>query len=300
MGAADIVPGVSGGTVALILGVYQRLVTAISHVDGHFFGFVHRRQWRAAAEHLDLRFLMTLGFGIGMGIVGLASLMHTLLTEHREVTFAAFFGLIFASGILVGRMCRPRDQNQAGVCVVGGLLAAAFAFWLVSQAGIQNQPGLLYTFLCGSIGICAMILPGVSGSYLLLLLDKYEEITGIIKGLKDLETTSDEFLTLAVFACGCLVGLLVFSKVLRWLLAAHHAVTMAVLCGFMIGSLYKVWPFQTGDVGADASLKEQAMAMKPSLPPIVNSHVLACAVIGVVCFAGVLAVDAVARKSRND
>jgi putative membrane protein len=302
MGAADIVPGVSGGTVALILGIYQRLVTAISRVDIELLRLLKAGQWRGAAEHLDFRFLVSLGLGIGIGALSLASTMHLLLTEHRELTFAAFFGLILASGVLVGRLCRPKDAGQAILCLVLGMAGAYAAYWLVSQHEVHNQPGLAYTFFCGAVGICAMILPGISGSYLLLLLDKYEEIIAIIRRLTHLEASTDDLLTLAVFASGCAIGLLVFSKFLKWLLVAFGPQTMAVLCGFMIGSLWKVWPFQVAPELSDSiplTLKEQALKAQPFMPKRFDAHVAACLAIAVACFAGVLIADAVARRARS-
>ncbi|TWT37330.1 hypothetical protein KOR34_22780 [Posidoniimonas corsicana] len=296
MGAADIVPGVSGGTVALILGIYARLVTAVSRVDRTLLGLLAKRQWSAAADHLDLRFLIALACGIGAGAVGLAGVMHTLLEEHTELTYAAFFGLILASGLLVGRMCRPAGSQQAALCVGLGVAGAAFAFFLVSLAAVTGPPGLGYTFLSGVIGICAMILPGISGSYLLLLLGKYHEITGIIKNLAHLEVSGADVATLATFAVGCLIGLLMFSKLLKWLLVRYYSPTMAVLCGFMIGSLYKVWPFQRGDAPPEASFKERALTMEPIWPQEFGGHEQACVAIAVACLAGVLVVDALARR----
>lgn len=298
MGAADIVPGVSGGTVALVLGVYERLVTAISRIDAKLLALVWRGKFSAAAKQIDLGFLLPLSLGIGAGVVGLAGVMHTLLEQHREATFAAFFGLILASGVLVGRMCRPKGTPQTIGCLLLAVAGAWGAYWLVSQAGIQNRPGHGYTFFCGCVGICAMILPGVSGSYLLLLLDKYEQITGIIKRLPRMEVTTGELTTLVVFAGGCVVGLIAFSRVLRWLLKTLHAETMALLCGFMIGSLYKVWPFQAGPVEQGASMKEQALHQSPMMPTALSSHVAFCAAIAVGCFFGVLVVDALARRAR--
>lgn len=296
MGAADIVPGVSGGTVALILGIYTRLVTAISHVDGRLLQLVRHGQWGKITQHLDLRFLVALATGIAVGIVALAGVMHTLMEEHREPTYAAFFGMILASGVLVGRMCRPRGSQQKAACLAIAVVAAAGAWWVVSQVGLQNRPGNhAYTFVCGAVGICAMILPGVSGSYLLLILDKYEEITGIIKALPKMQVNSADLLTVCVFASGCIIGLLLFSKLLRWLLTTYQAETMAALCGFMIGSLWKVWPFQQGDTPPDASLKEQAVLLSPGWPDPTQPAVL-CLVVGVVSFVAVLAIDQLAAR----
>lgn len=241
MGGADIIPGVSGGTVALILGIYNRLVTAISHVDATLIRHVRNRQWSEAAGHIDLRFLMALGFGIATGIVALGSVMHWLLSDYTQFTLAAFFGLIAASSLLVARMIQKWTPGLIFLILAG----AAVAFWIVQQPALTQPPDALwYVFLCGVVGICAMILPGISGAFILLILGKYHDITGIIKDTLHLQITLDNILTVVVFAAGCLIGLISFSKILRWLLAKHEPQTMAVLCGFMLGSLWKIWPFQ--------------------------------------------------------
>ncbi|MCA9081036.1 MAG: DUF368 domain-containing protein [Planctomycetaceae bacterium] len=241
MGAADIIPGVSGGTVALIVGIYQRLVTSVSHFDGTLIGHVLQRRWRAAAEHVNLRFLAALGIGIGCGVVALGSVMHSLLEHQRQFTLAAFFGLIAASCWLVARYVRRWSAGTIVAVIVG----TVFAYWLVQQETLNHPPdSLWYVFACGVIAICAMILPGISGSFILVILGKYHEITGIIKEAAHLQITGHDVATVAVFGSGCIVGLIGFAKVLKWLLWHHHDLTMASLCGFMAGSLVKIWPFQ--------------------------------------------------------
>ncbi len=241
MGAADIIPGVSGGTVALILGIYNRLVTAVSHVDGTFVSHLRQRQWRTAADHIDLRFLVALASGIAVGVVSLGSVMHWLLEEQRQFTLAAFFGLIAASSFLVARLI----QRWSAAVVVLLVAGAAVALEIVRQPALTHPPDALwYVFLCGVLGICAMILPGISGAFILLILGKYHDITGIIKETLKLHITVDNMMTVVVFASGCAIGLVSFAKVLRWLLARHESQTMALLCGFMLGSLWKIWPFQ--------------------------------------------------------
>lgn len=241
MGGADIIPGVSGGTVALILGIYERLVGAISQVDKNLVGLLKERKWKQAVDHLDLRFLITLGLGIGIGVVSLAGAMHTLLVHHRMLTLAAFFGLIAASSWLVARLI-ARWRPIEFIALIAG---AVFAFWLVGLPLLQDPPdNYFYLFFCGALAICAMILPGISGAFILLMLGKYVEITGMIKGLLHGEISLDILATIAVFALGCLTGLLTFSKLLKWLLAHQFNITMALLCGFMLGSLRKLFPFQ--------------------------------------------------------
>lgn len=241
MGGADIIPGVSGGTVALILGIYERLVTAISHFDLEFLRLLGRREWSAAAKHIDLLFLGLLGTGIASGIVLLASLMHWLLENQLQHTFAAFFGMILASSYIVWRMVKRSDADV----ILLGIVGAIGAYWLVGLPFLKDPPiGPLYIFASGIIAICAMILPGISGSFILLLLGAYSVITGILRdGLKG-HVTDDTWL-LACFAAGAGIGLIGFSKVLKWLLARFEARTMGVLCGFMIGSLRKIWPYKS-------------------------------------------------------
>lgn len=243
MGGADVVPGVSGGTVALITGIYQRLVTAISHVDTHLLSLVKQRRFRKAACHLDLRFLVAMGTGIAAGAVSLGGLMHHLLEgEHRKVTLSVFLGLVVASTILVARMIRnTRDVTTTGLLFMVGVTVA---WWVAGLHESAVEPSYGYLFLCGIIGICAMILPGISGAYLLLVFGVYSHMTGILKALPKGEISMENLVTVAVFASGCLVGLIGFSKILKWLLASYESFTLATLCGFMVGALRKLWPFE--------------------------------------------------------
>lgn len=247
MGAADIVPGVSGGTVALILGIYERLVTAISRFDGTLIRMLVQRRFAEAARYIDLVFLVSLGAGIGAGVIGLASLMNRLLTDDatRSWTLAAFFGLILASAVLVARMARASRGDTPPAVWLGTLLGFAFAFWLTGLQGVRGgDPSLVYVFFSGSIAICAMILPGISGAFILLLLGMYVHVTGILKRMPRLDVSTDDVITVTVFCLGCGIGLLLFSRLLRWLLSRHFTITLAVLSGFMLGSLRKIWPFQ--------------------------------------------------------
>lgn len=254
MGAADIVPGVSGGTMALILGIYERLVTAISHVDLELLGHVRERRWADAFEHADIRFLIALLAGIGLGVVSLASLMHHLLEHEMSATFGLFFGLILASSWLVAKLIERWTPAEG----VAAILGAIFAFWLTGLVPAAVDPSYPFVFVSGMVAICAMILPGISGAFVLLIFGMYYHITGLLKGLASGAITTEALLTVVVFGTGCVTGILVFSRVLRFLLERYHSITMAVLCGFMFGSLRKIYPFKVEiDFAVDKEFKER-------------------------------------------
>jgi putative membrane protein len=259
MGGADVIPGVSGGTVALILGIYERLVTAISHFDVKLLGLLKAKQWKQAIDHSDLRFLVTLAVGIGSGVMALGVLMNRLLTDPatRPLTLAAFFGMILASAVLVGRSIEVESKRSMGGLLLLGLGGVVFANGVTMLPTSALNPSYGYLFLCGMIAICAMILPGISGAYILLILGVYGYMTGILEELAHGAITGHSVTATIVFASGCAIGLVAFSKVLRWLLAHLHAATMAVLCGFMIGALRKIWPFQTDLTPEIEKLKEK-------------------------------------------
>lgn len=246
MGSADIIPGVSGGTVALIVGIYGRLVTAISHLDLATLDLVRRGKINDAIARVDLRFLIALALGIVTAILSLSSLIMMLLVEHRQHTYAAFFGMILGSSLLVARLVPRWTAGR-----IAALLAAAIAaFVFVGLPQLQNPPQFspIYLFFCGFFAICAMILPGVSGSFLLLILGAYTQALELLHRLKGMLKgeliSANDFFCLAAFCIGMASGLIGFSKVLRWLLARHESMTLAALTGFMLGSLRRLWPYQ--------------------------------------------------------
>ncbi|MCA9032732.1 MAG: DUF368 domain-containing protein [Planctomycetaceae bacterium] len=297
MGGADVVPGVSGGTIALIVGIYDRLVTAVSRCDGTLFGLVTSGRWCAAAAYVDLRFLVTLGLGIGCGVLALGSVMHFLLEHHLQLTYAAFFGLIGASCWLVGKMIPKWNTAEIAMLVIG----AAVAVWVVNQPTLKHPPdGMWYTFFCGVIAICAMILPGISGSFILLILGKYHDITGIIKNAAHFEVNARDIGSLVVFAFGCLVGLLSFSKFLKWLLARHQSVTLATLTGFMLGSLCRIWPFQVDKTPEIKEFKDKEFQLLDVSEIPVDTQLALVIVIAVVSAAAVILLDRATSPHNSD
>jgi len=290
MGGANIIPGVSGGTVALILGIYERLVAAISHIDLKLLGHVHRKEWAKAAEHVDLRFLIGLAAGIAAGTVALSTVMDYLLEHQLVLTLAVFFGLSVASSVVVARSIERWDALN----VVFALAGAAFAYWLVAQPFMKGFEGYWYLFLCGVIAICTMILPGISGAFILLILGKYHVVNGTISDVGHGQISLKTVLVIVVFGAGCAIGLLAFSKFLRWLLARYHGPTLAVLCGFMIGSLRRIWPFKDIPPGVKPDIKHSQYANV--LPSEWSSQVLFALLLAIAAFALVIFLDWVTRR----
>jgi putative membrane protein len=233
MGAADLVPGVSGGTVALITGIYGRLISAIASVGIDILALVTRGRIAEAYKAIDGNFLLLLAAGIGTAIVGFAAILNWLLLHYPLPLWATFSGLVLASALsLVKQNCRSWTFRDWSLFTAGVAVAVSVG---LTQA-IQMPLTPLGIFFAGSIAISAMILPGISGSFLLLLMGVYQPIIAAVVNL--------ELVTLALFALGCGVGLIFFSKLLQRLLAVAEKATMATLFGFLLGSLVILWPWQ--------------------------------------------------------
>lgn len=300
MGAADVIPGVSGGTVALIVGIYERLIQAISHFDATFLAHVRRRRWRAAAEHIDLRFLICLGVGVVMGVVALGSLVNKLLhpgsdsqSLARPLTLASFFGMIAASSVLIARLIRIQHSRELVGYVLLGAIGAACAYFLTAIPTAPVDPSYPYVFVCAMIAICAMILPGISGALILLILGVYVHLTDYLHEIRAGHISSEAILTVIVFGSGCAIGLLSFSKLLRWLLTRHKNPTLALLCGLMVGALNKIWPFQHDLTPAIEKLKYKQF--ENYFPDTLDHQVILCLVVGIIACVVVFALERVTR-----
>ncbi|MBT7609354.1 MAG: DUF368 domain-containing protein [Bacteriovoracaceae bacterium] len=237
MGTADLIPGVSGGTMALITGIYGELLAAISSINLNVLKLLLKFQFKETLSNVHLRFLIPLGFGLLLAIFSLARLMHYLIKEQPVPTWSLFFGLIMASIIIIWRKLDDYFNGKNIILIAAG---AIFAWVIVGLIPVTTPDGLWFILLCGIIGITAMILPGISGSFLLLILGKYEYITGAIKN----PFIANNFYVLITFSIGCAIGLLGFSRVLNWLLKNYNTFTMAFLTGILIGSMRKVWPWK--------------------------------------------------------
>ncbi len=299
MGAADIIPGVSGGTVALIVGIYSRLISAISQIDSTFIRLLSARQWIGALKHIDFRFLTCLAAGIGIGAVAFGASIEGLLVSplSRAVTLSVFMGMILASITIVAGLIKSGRNGSTFGCILLAALGAGFAFWITGLEQLSAATSLPYIFFCGVIGICAMILPGISGAYLLIIMGFYPQLTDILHRLKDLDVHVDDLIIVGVFAIGCLVGLIAFSKLLRWLLSHHINYTMAVLAGFMLGALRKVWPFQADTTPDEVKLKHKVF--EPFLPERWDETTMLCLAAAITAFFAVIAIDRIARRNRH-
>jgi len=232
MGAADIVPGVSGGTMAFITGIYDELIDSIRAFDLECLRRVLKLDIAGAWRHVNGNFLLALVLGIATSIFSLARLISWVLENHPVPLWAFFFGLILASALVLLREVQKWNPARL-LCLVVGVGVALF---IALAPGAQLDIGLAGVFLSGFLAICAMILPGISGSFILVLLGMYSVVLGAIKSL--------DLLFILVFVVGAGCGLLCFSRLLHWLLHRFHQATMALLTGFLFGSLAVVWPWK--------------------------------------------------------
>jgi len=232
MGAADVVPGVSGGTIAFITGIYEELLDTINSVNFDALKKLKTEGLKGFWQHINGNFIVALFLGIGISIASLAKLITYLMENQAVLLWSFFFGLIIASIYLVGKKISKWTLSK----IIGLVIGTGVAFYITLLPPMENPDALWYVFLSGAIAICAMILPGISGSFILLLLGSYELV---LNSIKDLKLT-----IIAVFGVGCIVGLLSFSKLLSWMFKKHHDLTIAILTGFLIGSLNKIWPWK--------------------------------------------------------
>lgn len=239
MGAADVIPGVSGGTIAFIMGIYDEFVASIARIDTEAVKMLFSGRIREFWKHINGNFLLAIVLGIGLSVVALAGLMQMLLSEFPIQTWAFFFGLIVASSIFILRGISGWKMREGLFLVLGMVLGVV----ICTLSPTQTPEGLWFIFLSGAIAICAMILPGISGSFILLILGKYQYIMSCISDLVAGVDFGRNLLIMGVFLIGAAVGILGFSKFLHWLLARWNKETLIVLAGFIIGSLVKVWPW---------------------------------------------------------
>lgn len=235
MGAADIVPGVSGGTIAFISGIYEELIDSIrsfnlANVKLLFTKSGVVKFWKA----VNGAFLLTLFLGIATSVLSVAKVLKYTLETYPVLLWSFFFGLIIASAIMIAR----KIHNWNVYKVIITVIAAVFAVWVTSASPTNTSDSYFFLFITGAVAICAMILPGISGAFILLLLGKYQTVLGAI------DPSNPKIDIILIIGAGAIVGLLAFSNILGWLLKKYHDLTIAALFGFMIGSLNKIWPWK--------------------------------------------------------
>jgi len=251
MGAADVVPGVSGGTIAFISGIYEELLTSISSINLGLIGVLRKQGIKAFWSQVNGNFLLALFAGIFISIISLAKVIESLLENHPILIWSFFLGLVLASIIYVTKQIAKWNFGSIFLMLFGAVLA----YYITTLNPLMSEnSSSWFLFLAGAIAICAMILPGISGSFILVLLGAYKPVLNAVN--------SKNFLSISIFIVGAIVGLLSFSRILKWLFKNYKNYTLAILTGFIIGSLNKIWPWKetltwrTNSEGTEVPLKQ--------------------------------------------
>lgn len=254
MGAADAVPGVSGGTIAFISGIYEELINTISNVNAALIKSLFTKGIKPFWQQLNGNFLVALLAGILVSFVSVMRLAKYLLENHPILIWSFFFGLIIASIFFVGKQIQKWNLPV----IISLIIGAFFAFYITTLPASANNENPWFLFLAGAIAICAMILPGISGAFILIILGAYKALSDAFHDFN--------IKKILIFACGALVGLLSFSHVLKWLFKHYHNITLAILTGFIFGSLNKVWPWKhtltwhTNSKGIKSALSQESVS----------------------------------------
>lgn len=241
MGAAEVIPGVSGGTIALILGIYSRLIYAIKSINLRAIKSLFAFRFRQVFDEVHWLFFVFLGFGMALAVVFFTRVvpLHELMHTHPERIYGLFFGLISGSVFLLGYSLNVWNWKSILAIIAG----TAIGFRIVTLVPAETPETAAFVFFSGAIAISAMVLPGISGSFILLILQQYDNILGNISLLGTPETLS-ALTVLVPFGLGMITGIVIFARLLSWLLKHYYVTTLSLLIGFMIGSLYVIWPFQ--------------------------------------------------------
>ena len=287
MGASDVVPGVSGGTMAFILGIYEELIDAIKSFDLKSLQFLVTMKFRPLLGRISWQFLLAVGIGIFAAIFTLSGLLSWLLQNRPVFIWSFFLGLILASVVSVSRRVEAW-RILTWLCLVGGTLGSYF---LVGLVPVSTPNDYWFLFLCGAVAICAMILPGISGSYILVLLGKYQYVLDAVN--------HRDFLVLGLVAAGACVGIIAFSRILGWLLKNYHDLMVATLTGLMIGSLRKIWPWkETLESVVDSHGQMVPLVQSNILPGQWNGEVLAALSLMVAGLLAVLFLDRLGNRIK--
>ncbi len=289
MGTADVVPGVSGGTMAVALGIYHQLLAAITSIGKDAVAALLKRDLKGLFAVVHWRFLLALVSGIGLGVALMVKVvklpeMVEAASPHRPLVYAIFFGMVLASALILGRHVNAWSLARVVLLLVGGVIG----FAIVNLVPVETPEHPLFIFFSGAIAICAMLLPGISGSFILLILNKYAYVLGALSKL--------DLLVIIPFALGCLAGLLSFSRFLKWLLDRWQESVLACLVGLLIGSLWRIWPYQTL---TEVVVRDKARVIgaTPYLPDSLDPALVAGLVAGIVF---VIGIEVYATRRRKD
>lgn len=288
MGTADVVPGVSGGTMAVALGIYVQLLAAIASINARSIRGLLSLRWNEVFGVIHFRFLISLTLGILLAVIVMLRVVRLpyLLETQPTLVYAVFFGLVLASTLVLMRHIPSWTGLRVSVLALGALVG----FLVVNLVPVNTPENPLFIFLCGVVAISAMLLPGISGSFVLLILGKYEYIIGQVEELLHLKLSA--LLVVLPFALGCLVGIAAFSRLLSWVLRNWHDTAIAGLTGLLLGSLWRIWPYQHL-VRTQVRGKSKVIEATPFWPESIDGAVIGLAVFGL---AVVLVIEQLARR----
>jgi putative membrane protein len=286
MGAADVVPGVSGGTIAFISGIYEELITSINNVDISLFKTLRKDGLAAFWKKLNGNFLLALFLGIAISVVSLAKFISWLLVTQPILVWSFFFGLVVASVFFVGKSIEAWNWKTIGMLILGTVIA----YFVTVLPPSHNIDSLPYLFLCGALAICAMILPGISGAFILVLLGSYKTILDAVH--------ERDFKIILTVGFGAIFGLLSFSKLLKWMFNNHKNMTLAVLTGFILGSLNKIWPWKK--VLESENFGDKIITIKESnISPFAfdgDNQLMFALILAILCFSLIFVLEKIASK----
>ncbi|MEA3449364.1 MAG: DUF368 domain-containing protein [Patescibacteria group bacterium] len=287
MGSADIVPGVSGGTIAFITGIYEELITSIKSVDVKFVKDVFSFKIKKALARINIQFLLPLFFGIIVALVSLAHVVSFMLEYYAVYTWSFFFGLILASILFIGK----KIKNRIGLGGAGFIFGIIFGYVLVGLIPVETPNASWFIFASGMVAISAMILPGISGSFILLLLSKYEYMINALKN----PFVDSNIVIIAFFMSGCVVGIMTFSRVLSYMFKKYYNLTIALMTGLITGSLRKIWPWK--EVIEIRMIHDKLRVIdEANILPSLNNELLIAIIL---IIAGFTLVTALSRYSKN-
>ncbi len=304
MGAADVVPGVSGGTIAFISGIYEELIESIDKVSLNVFKIWKTQGFKTAWKSINGNFLLALFSGIAISILSLAKIIKWLLHNEPVLLWSFFFGLVLASILYIAKQIK----DWSAKIIIAIIITSMVSYFITLAEPFASPDSPFYLLFCGFIAIIAMILPGVSGAFILLILGAYQTaidtINNLLEGITtgNMELFKDAFLKFCLLAVGAVIGLKVFSKALNWMFKHHKNVTLAILTGFMIGYLNKIWPWKEILKTRINSHGEEVTLLDKSILPTSyngNNQLIVALIFIIIGFATILISENLGKHKNN-